>query len=482
MPINLILFLLVVSVNVAVLQPLFSMETKSIGHESGDIQQPSIYGITPKTIPPKYSLEDLRKDSWAIDLSDIKKKYPISSATEQEWNTKSLLANKCFIYHGIDFLEFDIDRVLTEYSSFFDKPSKLVSGDKAYFGSLWDRGVLSTSLVCGEAPFAAGKYGLILDVPPQLIIRTYTSDAVTTGGSGLRQYRNNPEEMSNYLDKYVINSYAGKNPHYYDKQTGTPIIPPMELRSITQQNKGHNEVFIAPRGIVDGKLFEMKIIGFLVNDHAMQIEFSPPTGWPKDQHFPGQPKHTNTEALEMLKKIAYEVKLPIIEQSTLIKDMDLLQLEDQIIHPEREGESITSSKLNSASSETKYGVMINKHREALHEIQQLEVFVQHPGAHPLSGKSLSDNPEDIQQAKTHYESRLKEAKQNLQKAIGSSISIDSLLEQKKLLDEIQQLEVFVQHPGAHLLPGKSLSDNPEDIQQAKTYYENRLRELKKKLQ
>ncbi len=409
------LFLLVFSFNLVALQASFSMETKSSGHMSGDIQQTSIHGITPKTIPPKYSLENLRKDSWVMDLSFIKKKYPISLATEQEWSTKSLLANKCFIYHGIDFLEFDIDRVLEEYSSFFNRPSELVAGDKAYFSSLWDRGVLSTSLVCADTPFAAGNYGLILDVPPQLIIRTYTSDAVTSGGGGIRQYRNSPEELNNFLDMHVINSYGGVNPHQYDKQSSTPLIPVTELRSITQMNKGHNEVFIAPRGMVEGKPFEIKIIGIFINDHAMQTEFSLPPQWPKDQPFPGQPKHSNAEKLRMLKEIASEVKLPILKQSNLNKDMELLQSHGQTIHPEQKGESKPISKQNSISSDTDYGPMVKKHSESLDEIQRLEVFIQHPGAHPLPGKSMSgQTSEEIQQAKTHYEDRLRELKKRLQ--------------------------------------------------------------------
>ena len=472
------LFLLVFSFSLFALPASFSMETKSSGHMSGHIQQTSIHGITPKTIPPKYSLENLRKDSWAMDLSFIKKKYPISLATEQEWSTKSLLANKCFIYHGIDFLNFDIDRVLTEYSYAFDKPSKLVSGEKAYFGSLWDRGVLSTSLVCEEAPFAAGNYGLILEVPPQLIIRTYTSDAVTTGGSNLQQYSNNAEGLNNYLDKYVLNSYAGIKPHPYDKQSALPLIPVSELRNITQKNASYNEVFIAPRGMVDGKLFEMKIIGFFIDDQAMQTEFSIPPQWPKDQPFPGQPKYTNADKVRMLKEIASEFKIPIIEKSTLGKDIGLLQSGDLTIHPKREGKNIAISIKSNPSSDTNYGAMVKKHRESLNEIQQLEVFIQHPGAHPLPGKSLSSNDEDIHLAKTHYESRLKDAKQNLQKDLGSSMSVDSLLEQKKLLDEIQQLEVFIQHP-----QGKAMSEQTaEDIQQTKAHYKNRLGELKKKLQ
>jgi hypothetical protein len=174
----------------------------------------------------------------------------------------------------------------------------------------------------------------------------------------------------------------------------------------------------------------------------------------------------------MLKEIATEMKLPILKKSSLNQDMSLLQGKEQTIH----------LKQKKDVSHINYGAILEKHRDALDEIQHLEVFAQHPGAHPLPGKSLSSHPEDIQQAKTHYESRLKETQQNLQQALGSSISVDSLLEQKKLLDEIQHLEVFGQHPGAHPLPGKSLSSNSEDIQQARIYYENRIRELKKKLQ
>jgi hypothetical protein len=398
-------------------------------------------GITPEKLPKDYSLEDLRKDSFTIDLSFIRQKYPVSAATVNEWKTKSLVSKKCIIFHAIDFLEFDINRLLDEYSDFFVKPSnsEVLTDEKAYFNTLWDKGVLSVSLVCADAPFVAGKYGLILEVPPQLILRTYTSDAVTPRPGSY--FRNDYEAINEFLEKSIINGYAGNNPHAYDKQLHT-ILPLEELRRITKDKEMYNEIVIAPRGRLNGKLFEIKLIGFLINDPSMKQEFSIPSGHPKDEPFPGKPKYSNAETVRKIKEISLRLNLPILSLSNLNEDINLLQPISEVSdeHDIHQRKLVVNPKKNPNSMSVDQ--LLSQH-QALKMLAHLEVALQHPAAHNTDVKSTQIQINEIK------------------KELGGNA--EELLKQYQALEMLAHLEVALQHPAAHNTDVKNVQSQIDGI-------------------
>lgn len=461
--------------NIIALQPALSMDSETINTNTISTQN-SMNGVTPDTLPPKYSLEKYRKDVWPLDLTLIKEKYPVDRTIKKEWQPKSLLKQNCMIVTGSNFFEFDPNKEVKNFSLFFNAPSKKLSEEKGYFSTLWDRGLMSASLICTNSPYAAADYGLILSVPPELILRTYTSDAVTSGGKLLYQYKSkSPEELEEYLDKYAMNSYAGRTPHLYDMQLDMPIIPLNDLRGITQNNQSHNEIYIAPRGVIKNKQFKMQVIGFFVNTEAMKKEFSPPKGWPKEQSFPGQPKYTNVEKMNKLKKVAADLNLPIVRVDHLEDDIKLLQSGDQI-NFEQHNISVFNAQFSDQPNE--YDILAEQYELQLNEINQLEVIVKHPEAHSPNKPMHQLTEEDIVSLKNQYNDQLQILRTQLQDSLGSQVSVDKLLYYAKTRNEINQLEVMVKHPEAHS-PNKPVHQlTQEDIVSLKNQYNGQLQRLK----
>src|SRR5262249_11768696 len=155
-----------------------------------------------------------------------------------------------------------------------------VASQKSYFTGLWESLWLSASLVNPHKFPAVGSYGVILDIPPQLILKTYQLDSTTPVHSDLMERASRGEDLNQFVRDYIVHSGCWNSTMVTDEHGG-PIpkriyapgetddsphfMTPDEMITRGRPLK-HNEIKFVPKGIDKGIEYRIGLSGIWYRD------------------------------------------------------------------------------------------------------------------------------------------------------------------------------------------------------------------------
>ena len=259
-----------------------------------------------------------------IDMTQLHHHQDVPNDRLSQWNPENLRQSGFMTLIGVNFLNFSQRGFAQQYGHKYkcnSSDSYDETPDSHYFLSgFWDAVWLSGSLVNVEKYPACGTYGLVLDIPPQLILKTFQLDSTTlTHGDVINRYTTTAELTENaknflsyegYYNSRMVSTYDEKGmlmPHaeriYAPGETkdSPTFMTPGEMITRGRPNE-HNELKFIPKAYYGGATYSVKITGF----------------WYQDEDRPGGMfvrQKLDDATLRQLKTIANDLELPLLPLS-----------------------------------------------------------------------------------------------------------------------------------------------------------------------
>jgi hypothetical protein len=231
------------------------------------------------------------------------------------------------IVMGLDFLNFTPDGFINQYPGYLKVADKNLEDFKPfYFAGLWSSLWLSASLVNPTKYPVVNTYGVVLEIPPQLIVATYQLDSTTPKHSDLLQKIEKREDLYEFIEECL--SWEGT--YNYEMYTEIKENGEMEFKSrrifangesedshpfMTPEEMigrgrpyAHHELKFLPQAIYKNQKYEVKLVALWYKDL--------PYGHPMARTI------ADEETVIKLKNIAVELNLSLLPLSQSAVDQD----------------------------------------------------------------------------------------------------------------------------------------------------------------
>ncbi len=236
-------------------------------------------------LPESYqSSHKLKSKPVRITLDKIGHLDGVEQPRQLSWDSNNLTAGNLLIVQGIHFLEHSESGLLNYFPKYYKTPHKPLidtPSTQYYFSGFWNAAWNSASLVSPKKRAAASYYGVVLEIPVQLILKTYQLDSTTPMHSELISASKGEQSA---IDQFVTNYLKNpgcRNSRMYEDETGDfqservfapgetihshPFMTPEEM--ITRGRLfEHNEIKYAPVGVYKGVEYRVKIKGIFYKD------------------------------------------------------------------------------------------------------------------------------------------------------------------------------------------------------------------------
>lgn len=234
-----------------------------------------------KSMPLEYQppIEKLKKLP-RLDLDKINAHAGVSLERLNSWESDKLRQGNFMLIQGINFLDFSSSGFMESFTDYF-KLNGDVFNDKAfYFLGLWKCLWLSCSLVHPTKFPACGNYGIVLEIPPQLILKTYQLDSTTPVNSELMHKVKNGEDLNRYVGDYLACPGCFNSVMEMD-ESGMPTSRRVFAEGESEDSNAfmtpeemikrgrlleHNEIKFVPKGKYQGKKYNVRIVGLWYTD------------------------------------------------------------------------------------------------------------------------------------------------------------------------------------------------------------------------
>jgi hypothetical protein len=240
-------------------------------------------------LPPAYHHLMTRSASgYQIDLDRLNHLEKVDEERLDSWSLENLNKGNFLIVQGINFLEHTYEGFYGRWKDRFEPLESIAVPDdsKPYmFSGFWEPIWASASLVNPSKYPTAGSYGVVLDIPPPLIVATYQLDSTTLThsdifGKDARDPIPDETDLTDHIKKYMLeypgcynsemfcyrddegNVQSGSKRIYAEGETddSPAFMTPNEM--ITRgRPKEHNEIKYVPRGRYKGEDYAVGIKG-----------------------------------------------------------------------------------------------------------------------------------------------------------------------------------------------------------------------------
>lgn len=233
------------------------------------------------TMPREYQCDyELLKPLPSLNLDIISPHEDVPSDRLDSWKPKEVASQGFMIVMGLNFLNFDSDGFKRLVPGHIGIEAVMTETQKPfYFAGLWNSLWLSASLVSKTKYPTAGSYGIVLEIPPQLILKTYQLDSTTMthsalvekglSGADINQVAKNHLDHDGVYNSEMIfeSNVMGSRRIFADGETidSHPFMTPKEMIGRGRQFE-HNEIKFIPKARYQGKCYETKISGIWYKD------------------------------------------------------------------------------------------------------------------------------------------------------------------------------------------------------------------------
>ncbi len=229
-----------------------------------------------ESLPEEYRHRYVNKiPPMRIDLDKLDSFDGVPEDRLHQWSNDNLEQKGFMVVHASNFLGHNENGFISLYPDRFEVTKETsTTPDKKYFISgLWESSLLSASLVNKDKYPVAGIYGLILKIPPELIIRTYQLDSTTYTHGQLKEIikAENIKDIEKYLKESlelsVYNAEMGVGRIFAPGETedSPDFMTPEEMISRGRPYE-HNEVKFVPVGKYKGIDYRVQIKGIFYKD------------------------------------------------------------------------------------------------------------------------------------------------------------------------------------------------------------------------
>jgi hypothetical protein len=231
-------------------------------------------------LPPDYKLEiNSIKPIPYLNLDRVSPLKDVPQHILESWEPSNLKLKKYMIVKSMNFLDYSLEGFNLNFKDYL-VGEKANSSKPYYFSAFWNVIWDSAELILSTRHFDGG-YGVILEIPPQLILETYPEDTATLPHGGLL----NRIREGGDVDEIVTSISSWSRVHF-------PFLTPDDMITNT---RGRNEIKFVHKGIYEGKEYRVKITGLFyraIPDSADRV--------------------IDSETIEKLQMIARELNIPLI--------------------------------------------------------------------------------------------------------------------------------------------------------------------------
>lgn len=279
-----------------------------------------------------------KPDPIALNLDQIQPHKEVPQERLDSWQPETLKKKGFRTIIGCSFLSFSESGFFSAYPDRFNEIKNASSepNKSFYVSGFWYTSWLSASLVNQEKHPTCGNYGFILDIPPQLILKTYQLDSTTPMHKDLiekKQWGKNIHEfVADYLKfpgcfntRMDLSLPEGFVRIFADGENADshPFMTPDEMIVRGRPNE-HNEIKFVPNGMSHGQEYKTSITGLWYKD-----ELDAPTA--ASDWIDGQFVHLNfdqqkerhkiniAKLLPELQEVAEDLRLPLVKLTEIGK-------------------------------------------------------------------------------------------------------------------------------------------------------------------
>lgn len=270
-------------------------------------------------LPSKYKLS-VSPDSPlpALNLDVVNPHATVPSERLSSWCPETIQEKGYMTIHGCDFLNHTWMGFSERFPGFNSVDLSEEGSQKFYFSGLWDHLCLSASLVNKDKYACWGEYGLVLDIPPSLILATYPKDATTmTHDRLIREHIPYGRDPSEFFKEYLIEcpslhhtyemSESGCGSYRVfapgESEDSHPFMTPDEM-IVRGRSDEHNELKIVPKW--GGSFIKIRGFWYLDVDIGKGMMRKEPPSF---------------SVIEELKQVARDLGIDLIKLSTQEKVM-----------------------------------------------------------------------------------------------------------------------------------------------------------------